>query len=121
MRTRTVTNVTTGESVEIPYTAEEEQEADAIYATWLAQEAAAQAAAIAAATVTPRQAKLALYASGLLETVETMIAAADRPTQITWAEAIEFRRDDPLINGLGATLGLTSQQIDDLFTLAATL
>lgn len=73
------------------------------------------------AVVTPRQAKLALYGAGLLETVEAAIAAADKATQITWNEAIEFRRDDPLINGLGKQLGLTDAQIDQLFVTASKL
>jgi len=72
-------------------------------------------------TVTPRQARLALNAAGLLDQVEATISAADKPTQLTWEYAVEFRRDDPLINGLGAQLGLTDAQIDALFVTASTL
>ena len=71
--------------------------------------------------VTPRQARLALHAAGMLETVEAAIAASDKPTQVTWEYAIEFRRDDPLINSLGTQLGLTPQQIDQFFATASQL
>ncbi len=70
-------------------------------------------------SVTPRQARLALFQAGLLEAVEAAIAAADKPTQVTWEYAIEFRRDDPMINALGTQLGLTSQQIDQLFIVGS--
>ena len=72
-------------------------------------------------TVTPRQAKLALLQAGLLNDTEAAIAAADRATQIGWEDATEFRRDDPLVAGIGAALGLADEQIDDLFLVAATL
>lgn len=73
------------------------------------------------ASVTPRQAKLALLAAGHLTNVEAAIAAANTATQINWREATEFLRTDPLVGSIGAGLGLTSSQIDDLFKLAATL
>jgi len=72
-------------------------------------------------TVTPRQARLALNAAGLLTQVNAAIAAADQPTQITWEFASFIARDDALITTLSAALGLTSTQVDGLFTLALTL
>jgi hypothetical protein len=72
-------------------------------------------------TVTPRQARLALSAAGLLPTVEAMIAAADPATKITWEYATEFDRNNPLIIALGAQLNLTEEQIDNLFVTASTL
>lgn len=72
-------------------------------------------------TVTRRQAKLALYNAGKLSAAEAAVAAADMATKINWAEAGDFLRTDPLVIGIGATLGLTSNQIDDLFRAAAAL
>ena len=72
-------------------------------------------------SVTPRQVRLVLLAQGLLESVETMIAAQDEATQITWKYASEFRRDDPLLNQLAANLNLTQEQIDEFFVIAANL
>lgn len=73
------------------------------------------------ASVTPRQVRLLLLAQGLLESVEATIASQDQATQITWAYAQEFRRNDPLLTQLGAGMGLTSAQIDQFFIDAAAL
>ncbi len=72
-------------------------------------------------TVTPRQARLALNAAGLLAAAEALIAAADQPTKITWEYATVFERNNPLIVALGAQLNLTEEQIDNLFVAASQL
>jgi hypothetical protein len=72
-------------------------------------------------TITPRQCRLILSAQGLLAQVEALIALSDEPTRITWEYALEFRRDDPLLDALGTQLGLTAQQIDDFFVAASQL
>ena len=72
-------------------------------------------------TVTPRQARLALLAAGLLDQVTTAVNAAGGATLITWEYASSFDRNDPLITRIGASLNLTSAQIDALFEQAAAL
>jgi hypothetical protein len=72
-------------------------------------------------SITPRQCRLVLMSQNLLATVEETIAGMDEPTRITWEYALEFRRDDPLLNALGQNLGLTDQQIDEFFIAAAQL
>ena len=72
-------------------------------------------------TVTPRQAKLALLQAGLLDDIEAAIAQADRAVQIEWEYATEFKRTWPTLLAMQTALGLTDQQLDNLFTLAATL
>ncbi|WP_050384572.1 hypothetical protein [Bradyrhizobium pachyrhizi] len=71
--------------------------------------------------VTPRQARLALLAAGLLDQVDAAVDAAGGATKITWEYATEIRRDDPMISTVGAALSLTSDQIDALFTAAGAL
>lgn len=72
--------------------------------------------------VTMRQARLALLQSNLLTTVTDAIAAgADEAMKIEWEYATEVKRDWPSLIALATTLGLTSAQLDDLFTLANTL
>ena len=71
--------------------------------------------------VTPRQARLALNAAGLLDKVNAAVAAADPATQITWEFATQIDRNDPLIAALAGVLNLSSAQIDTLFAQAATL
>ena len=73
------------------------------------------------ASVTRFQARAALLAAGLLDDVEATIAGADRFVQIAWADAASFERTSPTIAALAAALGLTDQQLGDLFRAAATI
>lgn len=74
---------------------------------------------------TRRQGRLALLAQGLLDEVETAIAAiADpldqRAAQIEY-EADTWERDNPFVQQMWAQLGGTPEQLDDLFRMAVTL
>lgn len=66
-------------------------------------------------SVTPRQVRLLLLQRAMLADVEAMIAQQDEATRITWEYALEFRRDDPLLNQLAANLGLAQEDIDQFF------
>ena len=83
---------------------------------------AAQASAVAerrAGMVCSRfQARAALMQSGILDQAEAIIAQADALTRLAWAEAVEFRRNSPTINAMGAALGMTDAQLDELFEAA---
>lgn len=72
-------------------------------------------------SVSPRQVRLLLLSQGLLEQVEQMIQAQDKATQIAWEFALEFKRNDPLLNNLATNLGLTNEQVDQFFIAAARL
>lgn len=76
-------------------------------------------------TVSMRQARLALLASGILSQIEAAIAALPEPDKsavtIEWEYAQEVKRSHAWVIALGIQLGLTDQQLDDLFTLAASL
>ena len=74
-----------------------------------------------AIVVSPRQARLALAAAGLLTQIEALIASQPETVKITWEYAIEWRSDDPLIAQLAALLGLSSEQIRALFVAAKTI
>lgn len=68
------------------------------------------------------QARAALRAAGLLDQVEAMVQASGDPLRIdAWAEAVEIRRLSPMIVDLGAALGLSDEQIDDLFRAASAI
>ena len=76
--------------------------------------------------VSMRQARLALLQAGLLSQVEATIAAIEdagqrQAVQIEWEYAAEVNREHPWVQSLATALGLTEGQLDDLFTLAATL
>ena len=72
-------------------------------------------------SVSMRQARLALLANGLLDQIDEAIKSMDRAPQIEWEFASEVRRDSPLIAGLAAAFGLSSEQLDAMFVQAASL
>ena len=69
------------------------------------------------AACTPFQGRMALSAAGLLAQAQALVDNSDVPeaTKVAWEYALEWRRMSPLIDGLGSALGLTAEQIDDLF------
>lgn len=89
----------------------------------ITDEEAAQISAAASVpeSVTMRQARLALLASGALTSVNAAVTAAGEAARIEWEFAQEVRRDWPLVNQLTAALGWTSEQVDALFIAAENL
>lgn len=77
------------------------------------------------AVITMRQARLALLGAGLLASVDAAIAAmtgtAGDAARIEWEFAATVERTNALFITMATQLGLTSQQLDDLFTAAAQL
>lgn len=71
--------------------------------------------------ITTFQAKAALAQFGLLDTIETYMETADTLTRLRWQTAPSFRRDNPALLTIAADLGITDQQLDDLFALGATI
>ena len=71
--------------------------------------------------VTPWQIRKALNATGLRESVESAVAAADTTTKDAWQYATSFVRTDPLLDGMAKVMGKTDAEIDALFELALTL
>ena len=76
-------------------------------------------------SVTPRQARLALLQFGMLQQVNDAIANmggdAGEAARIMWEYATEISKNDPLLAQITAGLGLSDEQIDQLFELAASL
>lgn len=77
------------------------------------------------ASVTMRQARLALLGAGLLDDVDAAINAMPSPqkeaARIAWEYSQEVQRHNGVVASLGPLLGLTDAQIDDLFLAAAQL
>lgn len=71
--------------------------------------------------VSMRQAQLALLQAGLLPQIETAVAAAGPAAVIEWNTATEVDRDWPLVQQIAVGLGLTAEQIDQLYLTASTL
>ena len=76
-------------------------------------------------SVTPRQARLALLQAGLLSQVDDALASLDAPereaAQIEWEYATTIERGSAWIANLGAALGLSELDIDELFVTASGL
>lgn len=76
--------------------------------------------------ITMRQARLALMGAGLLDDVDTAIAAISDPTtrkaaQIEWEFSNELQRNNAFVALLAPALGLSGVQVDALFVQAAVL
>lgn len=75
---------------------------------------------------TPRQARLALLSIGMLDHVDAAIASIEDETAragaaIAWEYATEVNRLDPWVVQLGGALGMSDEQLDELFDAAAGL
>ena len=75
--------------------------------------------------VTMRQARLALLEKGLLANVQPAINSLPEPdktkAQIEWEYSNALQRGNPFVAVLGTALGLSSQDLDDLFIQASAL
>lgn len=69
--------------------------------------------------VTMRQFRLELLARGLLDSVNTAASNAGPEIAIEWEYGSDVERNHPMINSIGAGLGLTERQIDEIFIDAA--
>lgn len=72
-------------------------------------------------SVSPRQIRQALTRAGLRSSVEAAVAAGDQDTKDWYEFATVFERANPHVVAMGTALGVTEQQLDDLFTLAGSL
>lgn len=76
--------------------------------------------------VTPRQMRQALILVGLpIANVEAALLALPEPYKslatIEWEYSVAFQRNRPLVAQIAQALGWSTQQLDDLWTLAASL
>jgi hypothetical protein len=70
--------------------------------------------------VTMRQARLALLAAGHLVTVDAALSQ-DTAAKIQWEYATHVYRTEPLVGQMALLLGMSDQQLDELFIAAAKL
>lgn len=71
--------------------------------------------------VTMRQARLALFAAGLLPTVDAAVAQIGGAAAIEWEYSGTVRRDYGLVAQLGPLLGMDDAALDALFIAAGGL
>lgn len=71
--------------------------------------------------VTMRQARISLAREGLLDDVEALVAQIGGEAVIVWEYSSMVQRNNPLVAAVMTQAGWTTQQIDNLFIMAATL
>jgi hypothetical protein len=59
--------------------------------------------------------KAVLREAGLLETVETAVKAADGRVRDAWQGAAEWQRDSEFLTNVADALGLSTEQVDQMF------
>ena len=69
------------------------------------------------------QARAALHGAAMLAGVESLMQdpATDPIVVIAWQDATTFKRLSPAVISIGASLGITDTELDDLFRAAALL
>ena len=72
-------------------------------------------------SVTRFQAMAALELAGHLTDVETIMADPGTPimAKLAWKNALEFFRDSPTVAAISGTLGMSSDEVDQLFITAS--
>jgi len=110
----------------IPYTAspnDVEQIGRDIYAIAAAGEVAEADAPVVVVpeSISPRQFRQALTASGLRSAIESAIAGSDQDTKDWYEFSTSFERHHPVVVAMVASLGYTEQQADAVWTLGASL
>ena len=101
----------TYEQLHVPETCNEEQVVNAVDA---------RRRELRVKEITPLQAKLQLLEMGLLDEVEAMIAT-DRKVQLYWEYASVIEREHETLKAMAAQLGLTDEQLDEMFIAASKL
>jgi hypothetical protein len=76
--------------------------------------------------ISPRQIRLALMTTGTsLETIAATLESLDEPmrtfAKIEWEYSPYYVRDNQLVQSVGQALGLTSEELDNLWIYASTL
>jgi hypothetical protein len=71
--------------------------------------------------VSPRQIRQAMTRFGIRANVELAVANGDQDLKDWYEYSTSFERVNPQVEAMGAALGVTEQQLNDLWTLAGTL
>jgi hypothetical protein len=107
MREHVIVDAETGEVTRVPFTPEEEAAAEA-------------SSPPVPQVITNFQARAVLIAQGYFDDVNDFVAGlGDATATAAWEYANEVTRSGALVAAVRAALGLTDQQMDDLFIAAA--
>lgn len=71
--------------------------------------------------LSPAQVRLVLEQFGLLASVESAVALGTKKLQVEWQFRNEFARDNTTLLIMAAALGMTAEQVDNMFNIGITL
>ena len=94
------------------------------YLAWIAEgntPEPADSITVTYTALTPRQIRQALTHVGLRTQVESAVAAGSQDLKDWWEYSSAFERLHPQVIAMGTALGQTEQQLNDLWTLGASL
>lgn len=111
MRYHVITNAESGETEQVPFSAEEEAARDA-------EEAAN---VIIPTRVSARQFKMQLVIAGLKAAVDTWVSQQSQLVQMAYEYSGEFVRDEAMMQAGFQALGFTREQGDAFFAAASEL
>lgn len=91
-------------------------------AVWAEKLAAYQPKPKTFAPIRPMYIRMALEELNILDSIEAALEAPEmKLKKIAWEFALEYHRDNSMVNEFAAAFGLSSSQLDDLFDRAAVL
>ncbi len=67
------------------------------------------------------QVRKVLTQFNLRSQVETAVSQADQATKDAWQYTNDFQRDNPVLTAMATLLGLTDDQLDQMFEIGVTL
>ena len=70
-------------------------------------------------TISPRQIRQVLTAAGLRAQVEAAISSGDQDLKDWWMFSTAFEREHPVLVSMAQALGLSPEQVEDLFKQAS--
>ncbi len=70
-------------------------------------------------TLRPYAMRMALLHFNLLDSVQQAVTLAGGQTLLAWEYALEFKRADPMVQGLAAQLQLSEAELDAIYTKGA--
>lgn len=71
-------------------------------------------------SISPAQARLALLQAGFYDDVQNAVATSTDQVRIYWGYATSFERTNPILTSMASAIGITEEQLDDLFRLGIT-
>jgi hypothetical protein len=71
--------------------------------------------------ISPKQIRMALNRTGLRTKIENAVSIGDQDLKDWWEFSLSFERSHPQVTAMGIAIGQTDAQLDEIWTLGASL